>query len=145
MYICVKRHNPTELWRRNFKNNNMENIKIDKELISQNIREIESEILQRFLTTPELKNEAKNNYVTSNHLDFEYNTDYWTEEEKLIVLFNVLQGMKYFHKDYSEGKSFPIGNFNNVKKVLLRQDNMLFVNKKSIYKFSPEALMILKK
>lgn len=76
--------------------------------------------------------------ISSNHLDEEYNVTSWNQDKLHTVLIEMLKGIWYFYSDLKEKKSFPIANYNNIKDVF-QGHPILFINKKSIYRF-PKAI-----
>ena len=123
----------------------MEKTQITRGEIARKIQNIDAFLNKKLFDTEELRKTASNIYVKSNNLDYENNISNWNEDELLHVLSQILDGMIYFYKHYSDYKSFPIGNYNNIKKVFDGSDNTLFINKKSIYRFSPLTQMIINK
>lgn len=114
----------------------MEKAQITRDEIANKIESIDAFLNKKLFNAEELRKTASNIYVKTNNLDYEINISNWSEDELLRVLSQILDGMIYFYKNHSDCKSFPIGNYNIIKKVFDGSDNTLFINKKSVYRFS---------
>lgn len=123
----------------------MENSYSIQEQVKIKIDKIQGYIDINLLKSTSAKKISEMTQVFNNHLDWKYNVTNWSEEDLMRIIENMLDGIIYFHETYSKRKSFALGNFNNIKNVVKGIDKNLFINKKSIYRFSDEVKNILEK
>jgi hypothetical protein len=122
----------------------MDKIEQLKQEVNQKIETLEKILKQKILTDVERIKKAESLYVQTNQLDSTYDITYWKDELLFQILSEILDGQLFFFKDISLGKAFPIGNFNNVKKVFAGLDHILYINKKSLAHFTPELIFFIK-